>query len=145
MTVAELSELRRVLHGDGLDYKVIKNTIARIASEDTPVSIAKGSFKGPLAVAIGYADPVTVAKKVSGFAKKNDKLKLRGGVIEGRLYATEDIRAIADLPSREVLLSILAGTLQAPLSKMASALYATVSSFAYAMGAVKDKKETAGA
>ncbi len=141
MTVAELSELRRVLHGDGLDYKVIKNTIARIASEDTPISIAKGSFKGPLAVAIGYADPVTVAKKVSGFAKKNDKLKLRGGVIEGRLYATEDIRAIADLPSREVLLSILAGTLQAPLSKMASALYATVSSFAYAMNDLKNKRE----
>ncbi|MEK6674003.1 MAG: 50S ribosomal protein L10 [Nitrospirota bacterium] len=144
MTVAELSELRRVLYGDGLDYKVVKNTLARIASQDTPVSVAKGSFKGPLAVAIGYADPVTAAKRISGFAKKNDKLKLCGGVIEGKLYGTEEIKAIADLPSREVLLSMLAGTLQAPLSKMASALYATVSSFAYAMSAVKDKKESAG-
>ncbi len=144
MTVAELSDLRRLLRAGGVDYSVVKNTLARIASQDTPMSVAKTAFKGPVAVAIGYKDPVMTAKKVIEFSKKNEKLKLSGGVIEGKLYSVAEVKAIADLPPREVLLSMLAGAFQAPLSKMAAALSATVSSFAYAMGALKTKKEGQG-
>ena len=64
MTVAELSELRRLLRSGGLDYRVVKNTLARIASQDTPVAVAKDAFKGPVALAVGYDDPVTAAKKI---------------------------------------------------------------------------------
>ena len=144
MTVAELSELRRLLHGGGVDYRVVKNTLARIASQETPISIAKDSFKGPVAIAIGYKDPVMTAKKVIEFSKKNEKLRLSGGVIEGKLYNAGEVRTIADLPSREVLLSMMAGAFQAPASKLAAALSATVSSLAYALGALKAKKESAG-
>lgn len=144
MTVAELSELRRLLRGSEVEYRVVKNTLARVASQDTPMSTASSVFKGPVAVAIGYKDPVTTAKKIIDFSKKNEKLKLSGGVIEGKLYNVNEIKAIADLPSREILLSMFAGALQAPLSKMAAGLSATVSSFAYALSALKTKKESVG-
>ncbi len=144
MTVAELSDLRRLLRAGGVEYSIVKNTLARIASQDTPISVAKSAFKGPVAVAIGYKDPVMTAKKVIEFSKKNEKLKLSAGVIEGKLYNFAEVKAIADLPPREVLLSMMAGAFQAPLSKMAAALSATVSSFAYAMSALKTKKESSG-
>lgn len=142
MSVAELSELRRLLRSGGLDYRVVKNTIARIAAKDTSVAAAQDAFEGPVGVAIGYDDPVLAAKKVTEFSKKNEKLRLCGGIIEGKLYGVEEVKAIAGLPPREVLLSMLAGVLQAPLSNLAGVLTATVSSFAYAMNAVKTKKES---
>lgn len=144
MTVADLSVLRRLLRSADVDYRIVKNTLARIASQDTPISVAKDAFKGPVAVAIGYKDPVMTAKKVIEFSRKNEKLKLSGGVIDGRLYDVNEVKAIAALPPREVLLSMIAGAFQAPSSKMAAALAATVSSFAYAMTALKTRKEAQG-
>jgi large subunit ribosomal protein L10 len=91
---------------------------------------------------MGYDDPVTAAKKVLEFSKKNEKLKIRGGVIEGRFFDDREVRAVADLPPREVLLSVFAGTLQAPLSKLAGTLAATVSRFGHAMNSLKTKKES---
>lgn len=143
MTVEELSELRRLLRSGGVDYMVVKNTIARIASQDTSVAVAEGAFKGPVAVAIGYDNDVAAAKKVIEFSKKNEKLKLCCGVIEGKHYGVEEVKAIAGLPPREVLLSMLAGALQAPAGKMAFALSAVLTSFAHAVSALKTRKETA--
>jgi ribosomal protein L10 len=140
MTVAEMTDLRRLLTGSSIDYSIVKNTLARIASKDTECAVADKVFRGPVGVAIGYDDPVLAVKKVLDFVKTNDKLKVRGAVVEGQLYAPEDLKAIADLPSREVLLSMLAGAFQAPLSKLAGALNATVTSFAYAMESLKSKK-----
>ncbi len=124
-----------------LEYRVVKNTLARKASEGTPVEIAKDTFTGPVGVAMSYDDPALLAKKVLWFVKSNEKLKVRGGVIEGRICENESIRTISALPSREALLSIIVGTMQSPLSKFASALNATLSQFAYAMGALKTKKD----
>ena len=140
LTVAELFDLRKSLRGASIEYKVVKNTLARAASEKTAVSVASDLFKGPIGIAIGYLDAALVAKKILEYSKKNNKLKVSGGVIEGKLYNAQDIKAIAELPPREVLLGILAGVLQAPLSKMARALSATVSSFAYAVKALETKK-----
>lgn len=141
LTVAEISELRNFLRPERVEFRVIKNTLARIASEGTPVAAAKDLFKGSVAVAIGYHDPVIAPKKVLEFIRKNEKLKLRGGVIEGRLYSLDEVKAVAELPSREVLLSMLVGSLQAPLSKMAAALSATIRNFGYALNALKSKRE----
>lgn len=142
LTVAELFDLRKSLRGASIEYKVVKNTLARAASEKTTVSVASDLFKGPIGIAIGYLDAALVAKKILEYSKKNNKLKVSGGVIEGKLYNAQDIKAIAELPPREVLLGILAGVLQAPLSKMAGALSATVSSFAYAVKALENKKSS---
>ncbi|MCX5717785.1 MAG: 50S ribosomal protein L10 [Nitrospirae bacterium] len=142
LTVAELFELRRLLRGAGIEYKVVKNTLARAASAKTSLSVISDLLKGPVGIAIGYADPAQVAKKVIEYSKKNNKLKVSGGVVEGRLCNAEDIKSIAALPPREILLSMLAGVFNAPLSKMAGALSATVSSFAYAVKALESKRSS---
>jgi len=141
LTVAQLSDLRKILREGNFEYKVVKNTLARIASEGTSVSVAKDSFKGPIGIAIGNDDPVLAVKKVLEYAKKNDKLKVSAGLVEGTLYPAGDLKAIADLPPRQILLSIMAGAFQAPLSKMARLLNATLGKFEYALEALKDKKE----
>ena len=140
MTVAELTQLRILLRKSSLDYGIVKNTLAKIASRDTDVSVAEDYFKGPIGIAVGYDDPVLVVKKILEFAKGNDKLQVKGAVVEGKFCEPKEVREIAALPSREILLSMLAGVFQAPLSQMAGVLTATVTSFAYAVEALNNKK-----
>jgi len=142
MTVAETTDLRRMLSSSDIDYSVVKNTLAKIASQETSFSAAADAFKGPVGIAIGYDDPVLAVKKVLDFVKTNEKLRVKGAVVDGQLYGAADLKAIAALPSREVLLSMLAGALQAPMAKLAGALSATVTGFAYAMESLKSKKNT---
>jgi len=140
MSVAEMNDFRDKLREASIEYKVIKNTLARIASEGTPAAPAKESFTGPVGVALGYDDPVSVAKAVLDFAKKNDKVKVMSGVIEGEFLDAARLKSISQLPSREVLLSMLAGCMQAPSGKLARLLSATVTQMGYALNALRDKK-----
>ncbi|HMK60944.1 MAG TPA: 50S ribosomal protein L10 [Dissulfurispiraceae bacterium] len=140
LTVAQIAELRRSLKEAGAEYKVFKNTLISIAAKGTPYEAAKDVMNGPTGLAFGYDDPVAAAKKVLEFAGKNDKFKVKSGVIEGKLYSTDEIKAVSQLPSKTVLLSMLAGAFQAPASKLAAALNATVAQFAYALEAAKNKK-----
>lgn len=141
MTVAEMSELRKQLKDSSVEFRVVKNTLARIASRDTDIAVADDIFRDPVGVAIGYDDPVTAVKKVLEFTKTNEKLAVKGAVVEGKLCEENEIKEIATLPAKEILLARLAGTLQAPASNMARALAATVSSLGYAMSALRSKKE----
>jgi len=144
MSVAEISELRNAFRKDNVSYRVVKNTLARIAAEGTPTEPARDYFKGPIGLAMSNEDAAQVAKSTVDFSKTNEKLKIFGGVIDGNFYEVDQIKTIADLPSREVLLSMMAGTFQAPATKMANLLAATVTKFAYALTALKDKKAAAG-
>jgi len=140
MTVGEISELRRLLRDHNLEYKVVKNTLAKIASAQTPVSTARDSFTGPVGIALSYDDSIAALKKVFEYSAKNDKLKVKGGIIEGAFYATDDLKAYSAIPPREILLSMFAAGLQSPLSKLAGALHATMCKFLYVLEAVKTKK-----
>lgn len=140
LTVAELSELRGLLREGNFEYRVVKNTMAKLASEGTPVFNARDSFSGPVGIAISYDDPVLPVKKILEFAKKNDKLKVGVGLIEGSVCAAADLKAVADLPPKNVLLSIMAGSFNAPAGKLAYALNATLSKFVYVLEAIKNKK-----
>jgi large subunit ribosomal protein L10 len=140
MSVDEMTDLRRKLKDSSVEYRVVKNTLAKIACKDTDVSVAAEIFRDPVGVAIGYDDPVLAVKKVLEFTKSNEKLKLKGAFVEGKLCEQSELKEIAELPSKEVLLSMLAGVLQAPLNKMARALSATVSSFGYGLNALKKQK-----
>lgn len=142
LTVKEISEMRRSLHEAQIEYKVVKNTLARIASKDTPLEVASEFFTGPVGLAIGYDDPVIVAKKVLEYAKGNEKFGITGGVVEGRLVDEATLKTVAKLPPREVQLAMLAGAFASPLTKMASLLQATVQRFGYALNALKAKKES---
>jgi ribosomal protein L10 len=141
LTVFELSEFRRLLRGNDIKYRVVKNTLATIASLDTPASIVRDSFKGPLGLVISYDDPVLAAKRVLEYSKKNEKLKVNSGIIEGRVCLLNDIKALAELPSRTVLMSVMAGSFQASIGKFASALSATIKTFIYALESLKTKRE----
>ncbi len=132
--------MRRSLKEAGAEYKVFKNTLVSKAAKGTPYEAAKDVLTGPTGLAFGYDDPVAAAKKVLEFAGKNDKFKIKSGVIDGQFYSTDEIKAISKLPSKHVLLSMLAGAFQAPASKLAGALSATIAQFAYALEAVKNRK-----
>jgi large subunit ribosomal protein L10 len=140
MTVAETTEFRRLLKGSSVDYRVVKNTLAKIASADTDVEVAADVFEGPVGLAMGYDDPVLVVKKVLEFTKTNEKLQVKGAVVEGKLCDRNEIKEISELPSREVLLAMLAAAMQAPAAKMAGALAATVNGLGYALEALKSRK-----
>ncbi len=141
LTVAEMMQMRRMLKEADVEYKVVKNTLARIASEGTPMAVARDEFVGPVGLAIGYDDPVLVAKKVLDYKKEKEDFEIRCGVIEGKLVDLEGLKAVSKLPSREVQLAMLAGAMKAPAQKMASALQATIRKLGYALNALKEKKE----
>jgi len=140
LTVAQIAHLRKNLKEAGAEYKVFKNTLVLMAAKGTAYEAAKDVLTGPTGLAFGYDDPVAAAKKVLEFAGKNDKFKVKSGVIDGKFYSTDEIREISKLPSKTVLLSILAGAFQAPVAKLARAFNATVTQFAYALEAVKNQK-----
>jgi large subunit ribosomal protein L10 len=140
MSVAEMNDFRDSLREASIEYRVLKNTLARIAAEETPAAPARENFTGPVGVALGYDDPVSVAKAVLDFAKKNEKLKVTSGVIEGELLDAARLKSISQLPPREVLLSMLAGGMQAPSGKLARLLGATLTQMGYAMNALREKR-----
>lgn len=100
-----------------------------------------GLFSGPVGVAIGYDDPVLLAKKVLEFSKSNEKLEIKGGAVEGELCSFEELKIISALPSREIQLSMLACAMQSPLSIFASLMNATLTQFVYALESLKQKRE----
>lgn len=142
LTVSEIAELRKILKEAGAEYKVVKNTLSNIAAKGTPAELAADLFVGPTGIAFGFEDAIAAAKKVLEYAAKNDKFKVKSGVIEGRLYSVDEIKAMSKLPPKPVLLSMLAGAMQAPASKLAGALNATLAQFAYALEALKIKRST---
>jgi large subunit ribosomal protein L10 len=142
LTVQEISDLRKALRTASIDYKVVKNTLAKKASEGTQVGIAKDNLTGPVGIAFGYDDAVLLAKKVLEFAKTNEKLKVKGGVIEGKACDAAAIKTVSGLPSRNTLLAMFIGAMQSPLNKLGGALSATLTKFTYAMEALKKQKES---
>jgi large subunit ribosomal protein L10 len=130
MSVEELRGLRRELRQAGGELRVVKNTIARQAAEGTSVSLAMEAFDGPVAVTLGYGDPIPPAKVLRAFMSKHERLRIRVGVIEGQACDARRVAAIASMPSRAVLLGKLAGGLNAPVSQFARSLHAVLTSFA---------------
>jgi len=144
LSVEEMTSLRVTLRKSDVDFKVLKNTLARQAAEGTPSASLASGLKGQVGVALGYDDPVALAKAVLDFAKsREDRFRVRMGVIEGKPCDAAQLKAVASLPSREVLLGQMAGTFQAPVQKMAGLLMNTVTRFAYALEALKERKAQA--
>jgi large subunit ribosomal protein L10 len=134
LNVAQLTELRKQLREEGIEFKVYKNSMTRRATEMHGLEAINEHFTGPNAIAFSNEDVVAPAKILNDFAKKHDALELKAGVIEGNVASAEEIKALADLPSREGLLSMLLSVLQAPIRNLA-----------LATKAVADQKEEQGA
>jgi large subunit ribosomal protein L10 len=140
MTVAQISTLRRQLRALDADYKVFKNTLVRRAIAGTSVESLDEFLVGPTAIAFVNGDVSAVAKALRDFAKATPSLVVKGGVLDGKALSLRDLTALADLPSRDVLLARFAGLLASPLSTMARLLKAVPQNFAYGLSALLDSK-----
>jgi len=132
LNVAQVTELRKQLREAGVEFQVLKNTLVRRATAAAELTELDEVLTGPTAIAFSVEDAIAPAKILNDFAKKNDALKVKGGVVEGRVVGADQIKALAELPSREGLLSMLLSVLQAP-----------VRNFALAVKAVAEKEEGA--
>jgi large subunit ribosomal protein L10 len=143
MTVSQIATLRRSLRDAGGEYKVYKNTLARFGAEKAGIDGLSDLLVGPTAIAFVSGDTAAVAKALREAAKTNPLLILKGGIMDGKVLSAKDVEALAELPSRDVLLSMLAGALQAPLVKTAGLLQALPRNFAYGLKALIDQQEAA--
>lgn len=134
LTVSEVTELRKQLREAGIDFKVYKNSMTRRATEAAGLEGINELLTGPNAIAFGADDVVAPAKILNNFAKEHDALEIKAGVIEGNIASLEEVKALAELPSRDGLLSMLLSVLQAPIRNLA-----------LATKAVADQKEEQGA
>ena len=139
LTVAELKELRRSL-GRETTYAVAKNTLAKRAATEAGIPGLEALFTGPTALAFVSGDPVEATKSLRDFAKTNPLLVIKGGVFEGKTVTADDIRQLADLESRDVLLAKLAGAMKANLTKAAATFQAPLSKMARLAAALQDKQ-----
>src|SRR6266508_2731892 len=144
LTVAQLKQLRRTL-GRGTTYTITKNTLAKRAAADAGISGLDDLFTGPTALAFVSGDPVEVAKGLREFAKTNPLLVIKGGVFEGRTMSADEVRKLADLESREVILAKLAGAMKASLSKAAATFQAPLTQAVRLVAALQEKRENEGA
>lgn len=119
LTVAEDTQLRKQLREAGVTYKVYKNTFMNFAFKGTEFESLSGVLEGPNAVAISTTDATAPARIIAEFAKKAPKLEIKAGVVEGNFYDAEGMKAISAIPSREVLLSRLLGSMQSPIANFA--------------------------
>jgi large subunit ribosomal protein L10 len=130
LNVAQVTELRKSLREAGIEFTVLKNSLARRATASAELTELDQYLTGPTAIAFSTSDVVAPAKILTEFAKRNENLSVKAGVVEGRVVGYDQIKALADLPSREGLLSMLLSVLQAP-----------VRNFALAVKAVADKQD----
>lgn len=126
LSVAQDTDLRKKLREAGVEYKVIKNTLCRFAIKEVGFDELDPILNGPTSLALSNEDPVAPAKVLTDFAKKNDKLEIKAGFMDGKVLSLDEIKRLADTPSRDVLLATILSSLNAPASKLVRTLQAIV-------------------
>jgi large subunit ribosomal protein L10 len=144
LKVAELETLRRSLRQAGGEYKIYKNTLVRFATRDLGIEGLEALLVGPTAIAFADADVPAVAKALRDFSRINPLLVVKGGVMGSNILSARDAAALAEIPSREVLLAQLAGLIAAPLQQFAGLLQALPRNFAYGLKALIDQGQRPG-
>ncbi len=143
LSVADMNALRSALHAAGVSLRVVKNTLARRAAQGTDFSLAEDLLTGPVAVAYGN-DPVGLAKALSDFSGKKEALKILGGVLAGKRLEKAEIMVLAGLPSRDILLARIMGSMQSPLSGFVRTLHEIPASFVRTLAAIRDQQQGTG-
>ena len=143
LDVAAINDLRRRLRKEEIEYQVVKNSLMIRASQETDVALIKETFKGPSAVAMSYSDPIAPAKVLTEFARDHDVFAIKVGVMDGKILELNQIKALAALPAREVLL----GSFVSVLNNVPTGFVRTIAeiprSLLNVLQAVKDQKEAA--
>ena len=143
LTVGEMTELRAKARESGVYLRVIKNSLARRAVEDTDFSCMQEGMTGPLVIAFSMEDPGSAARVISDFAKEHVKLEVKLVSIGGRLLPASDITVLAKMPTYDQAISILMATMKAPVQKLASTLNEVPSKLVRTIAAIRDQKEAA--
>jgi len=143
LNVAQMTELRRKLSEANVDYKVVKNTLLKRASEGTDANLLTDVFQGPSGIALSYDDPVAPAKVLTQFAKDNNKLEIKAGVMDGQLLDLNAITALSKLPSREELLAQVLSAMNAVPTGLVRALADVPRRMVNVLNAIKDQKAAA--
>ncbi|MHB8343067.1 MAG: 50S ribosomal protein L10 [Ferrimicrobium sp.] len=143
LRVSELAKLRWSLRDAGGEYKVFKNTLVRIAARESGLEVLEELLTGPTGLTFVDGDVAAVAKCLRDFSRTNAALVLKGGLLSGSLIDTTTIAALADLPTRDVLLAQVAGALAAPMRSFAGVLQAVPRNFAYGLSALRDQRDAA--
>jgi large subunit ribosomal protein L10 len=140
ITVPQVTELRRQVRDTSSTYVVVKNTLALIAVKDSPLTALKGAFSGPTAVAYNTTDAVALAKALTKFAKDVPAITFKGAMLDGQIVAADQIQAIANLPSRNELISKLLYVLQSPMRGLATVLAANIRNLAVVIDQIAKQK-----
>jgi large subunit ribosomal protein L10 len=143
LNVAQMTELRRKLSEANVEYKVVKNTLLTRASEGTGAALLTDAFKGPSGIALSFDDPVAPAKVLTQFAKDNQKLEIKAGVMGGKILNLDAILALSKLPSREELLAQVLSAMNAVPAGFVRALADVPRRMVNVLSAIKDQKEAA--
>ncbi|MDD2400798.1 MAG: 50S ribosomal protein L10 [Clostridia bacterium] len=141
LNVGEITELRSKMKKAGNEMKVFKNTLVERAADDCGIMGLNKYLNGPIAWGFSLQDPISAPKVVSEFAKTHKKLIIKGGILEKKAIEEDGVRALAELPSREVLLAQVLAGMQAPLTGMANVLQGPIRKFVYAIEALRKEKE----
>jgi large subunit ribosomal protein L10 len=144
LTVTQLAALRRGLTAAGVDYKIYKNTLVRLAVADSPQSGVLDLLAGPTAIAFVRGDVSAVAKALRDFSRDHPSLVIKGGMVDGGILTAADVNALAALPPRDTLLAQFAGALSAPLQQLAGLMQALPRSLAYGLAALVDQRREPG-
>jgi large subunit ribosomal protein L10 len=144
LTMEQLTQLRGKLRESGAKFKVVKNTLGSIAADRAGWAAAKELLRGPTAVTFCGADPVAAAKALSDFARTNPQLAVRGGLLDASLIDADGVKALASLPSRDVLLAQVVGTIAAPMTGLVTVLQGTISGFVRVLSQVAEQRAAAG-
>lgn len=141
LTVEAATELRKKLRDNGVDYKVYKNTMMKRAFSDLGHDGLDEYLVGPSAIAFGLEDAVTPAKIISEFAKDNEAIEIKAGVVDGKIIDVKGVEALAKLPSKEVLIAQVLGGLNAPIQGLANVLTGNLRGLAVVLNAIAEKRE----
>ena len=143
LSVSEISELRSELRKCGCEYLVVKNTLSKIALKEVGLETVNQYFDGPTAVVVESTDPVEPAKIVSEFAKKYGKFVVKAGLLDGKILGAAEIKSLASLPSKEVLIAKMLGSMMSPISGFVNVLQGTTRNLVCVLNAIKEKQVNA--
>lgn len=142
LSVAELTELRKKLRDVDAEYRVVKNTLFKLAAGDAmPVAEMSEHLTGPTAIGFAKGDPVAVAKIMLDYARDHKAMSVKAGVMDGRVLTTAQVEALSKTPPREVLISQMLGSLQAPIAGFVGTLSGIISNFVFTIQAIADKQD----
>jgi large subunit ribosomal protein L10 len=143
LNVKNINSLRGKLRSEKCRYRITKNTMNRLACRQAGFEMLESLFEGPTAIAYSSADPVAAAKIFIDFARENEALVVKGGMLSGQMLDPASIKALGEIPPREVLLAMVVGGFQSPISGLVGVLQGTLRQLVYTVDAVRQQKESA--